>query len=307
MPEYVDTFARNAAGNLIINPRKIDVQSFWLTPDAPANPINLAAAAGAASGPVTFSVSQDGPFEAFYLVHDRQVTATPNVQSAQDCFVDIYDEGAKLRLVNRAVHIDTLFGRKLTAPPAAGVLQAGVLPHLLAETLWVHATRSLVMQFVNGAAAVAQTIWPIVVGRRFYGYANPSAEMAQTVEKRSARARLTTPFWMVPDNADPTLLASATGVAFIRTPTVGHFEWHKLMVLSTGAFRFQVTDSRNGRRITNDWVHVNAGTGAGPVPLVLPEPILFQPNTQVRLDFVDLSVAPNTIYFTLAGRMIYVG
>jgi hypothetical protein len=307
MPEYVDTFSRNAAGKIILNPRKLDVQSFWLAPDAPANPINLAAAAGAASGPIPFSISQDGPFEAFYLVHERTVTATPNVQSAQDCFVDIYDEGAKLRLVNRAVHIDTIFGRKLTAPPAAGILQAGVLPHLFAETLWIHATRSLIFQFVNGAVAVAQSIWPLVVGRRFYGYANPSEEMAVAVEKRSARARLTTPYWLTPENTDPVLGPAGAGVAFLRVPTTGHFEVHKLMVLSTGAFRFQLRDTRNGRAMTNEWVHVGAGTGAGPLPLVLPEPTVFQANTQLRLDMVDLSAAPNTIYFVLAGRMIYVG
>jgi hypothetical protein len=289
--DRVDTFVRNAAGKLIVNPRKLDVQSFWLTPDAPNNPIALGALAN--SGPISFTVSQDGPFEAFYITHFRG-NETP-------VFVDIYDEGSKLRLVNRQVHIDTIFGRKITG---VGPVPAGILPHLFSETLWIHATRSLIMNFVDGAAG--NEIWPVVHGRRFYNYANPSEELAVAIEKRSARARLGSPFWMTIDNADITMIGGGPGIGFIRVPTVGHFEWHKLMVLSTGAFRYRVSDARNGRIVTNDWIHVDAGTGAGPLPLVLPEPTLFQPNSQIRVETVDLSGAPNTVYFTMAGRMIYV-
>lgn len=292
MIDRVDTFARNSAGKLIINPRKLDVQSFWLTPDQPNNPIVIAA--GAASGPVSFTVSQDGPFEAFYLTQQRANETLVTV--------DIYDEGAKLRLVNRQVHIDTVFGRRVTG---AGPVPAGLLPHLLPETLWIHATRSLIMNFVDGAAG--NTIYPTVHGRRFYSYSNPSEELAVAVEKRSARARLSTPFWLTTENNDITMLAGAAGLGFIRIPTVGHFEWHKLQVISTGAFRFRMIDSRNGRAMTNDWIHVDAGSGAGPLPLVLPEPTLFQPNSQIRVETLDLSGAPNTVYLTMAGRMIYVG
>jgi hypothetical protein len=297
--ERVDTFSRNAAGTLIINPRKLDIQSFWLSPDAPNNPVVVGA--GASSGPLPCSVSQDGPFEGFYLVHERLNNTL--------VFVDAYDEGAKLRLVNRQVHIDTIFGRRITG---AGPVAAGMIPHLFAETLWIHATRSIIFTFVDGAAG--NTIWPIVVGRRFYNYANPSEELAVAIEKRTARARLSSPFWMTLDTASPAnaagdlaLAPGGTGLGFIKVPTVGHFEWGKLMSMSTGAYRFRLFDSRNGRAVTNDWIHVNAGTGAGPLPLVLPEPTLFQPNTQLRVEFVDLSGAPNTVYFTLAGRMIYVG
>jgi len=302
--DRVDTFARNKAGALIINPRKLDIQSFWLTPDAPNNPIVLAL--GGTSGPVSFSVSQDGPFEAFYLTAARTTAAL----ASTDVFVDAYDDGGKLRLVNRQVHMDTIFGQKFL--PAVGML-----PHLLAETLWIHASRSLIFTFIDGNAAgpgPGNTIWPEVIGRRFYSYSNPSEELAVAIEKRSARARLSSPFWMTFDppvaptdaNGNMLLAPLGAGLGFIRVPTVGHFEWHKLMSLSTGAYRFRVIDSRNGRVMTNDWIHVNAGTGSGPLPLVLPEPTVFQPNSQLRIETVDLSGAPNTIYFTLAGRMIYV-
>lgn len=293
MIERVDTFSRNAAGKLIINPRKLDVQSFWLTPDAPNNPVVLGALAN--SGPIASTINQDGPFEGFYLTHER---LNPTL-----VFVDIYDEGAKLRLVNRQVNIDTIFGRRVNG---AGPIEAGILPHLFAETLWIHATRSLIFTFVDGAAG--NTIWPIVTGRRFYNYANPSEELAIAIEKRTARARLSSPFWLVPENNDVVIAGGGgNALAFIRVPSVGHFEWHKLMSVSTGAYAFRLFDARNGRAVTNDWIHVNAGTGAGPLPLVLPEPTVFQPNSQLRVEFVDLSAAPNTIYFTLAGRMIYVG
>jgi len=297
--ERIDTFARNAAGKLIINPRKLDTQSFFLTPDAPNNPVVVAA--GASSGPLPCSVSQDGPFEAMYLTHERLNNTL--------LWVNIFDEGSKLNLTNRQTHIDTIFGRKITG---AGPVQAGMLPHLMHETLWIEATRSLFMTLIDGAAG--NTVWPTVIGRRFYGYANPSEEMAVAIEKRNARARLSTPFWMTLDNCSPAnaagdlaLLAGGTGLAFIRIPTTGHFEVAKIAAVSTGAFRYRIIDSRNGRVLSNDWIHVNAGTGAGPLPLILPEPVVWQPNTQLRLEFVDLSAAPNTVYLTLAGRMIYVG
>jgi len=297
--DRIDTFARNAAGKLIINPRKIDVQSFFLVPDAPNNPVVLAA--GASSGPLPCSVSQDGPFEATDIIHERLNNTL--------VWANIFDEGSKLQLTNRQVHIDTIFGRKITG---AGPIQAGMLPHKLHETLWIEATRSLFMTLIDGAAG--NTIWPTVLGRRFYGYANPSEEMSVAIEKRAARARLSTPFWMTLENPSPanaagdlTLAAGGTGLAFIRVPTTGHFEVAKIAAVSTGAFRYRVRDNRNGRMLTNDWIHVNAATGAGPLPLILPEPIVWQPNSQLQFDFVDLSAAPNTIYLTLAGRMIYVG
>lgn len=290
MIDKVPTYVRNSQGQLVINPRKVDMASFYLTPDAPNNPVVLGA--GATSGPLSFTVSQDGPAEFFYLLHEKT--------NATLVTVDLFDESSRLRLNNRAIHIDTMFGQR--TPAIAGV-EMGVLPHLLAETLWVQPSRSVLMTFNDGAAG--NTIYPIMCGRRFYNYANPSQQMAESVEKRNARSRLSSPFWLTTDNNDIAVLGGAAGLGFLRTPASGYFECWKICTFSTGAFSWRITEP-NGRTNSNDWIHNRAGTGTGPLPLVLPEPTVYAPNTNLRLDVVDLSAAPNTIYFTMVGRIINV-
>lgn len=286
----VSSFARNAAGKLVPNPRKLDIQSFWLVPDDPNNPVVLGAAT--TSPPVLFTVGQDGPFEGFYLTHHRD--------NATDVLVDIYDEGAKRHLMNRPVHIDTLMGQQFQG---AGPVAAGIGPHLFAETLFMHTSRSLIMTFIDVGAG--NNIWPTVIGRRFYNYANPSESMAMATEKRAARARFSTPYYLTTQD-DVVVGAGAAANAFLQVTPEGHFEWFKLTVVSTGDFTWQLFDARNNRAVTNGVVHVRAGAGEAPLPLVLPEPILYQANTRLRLALVDLSGAPNTIHWTLCGRRIYV-
>lgn len=286
----LSSFARNAAGKLIPNPRKLDVQSFWLVPDDPNNPVVLAA--GATSPPTPFTVGQDGPFEGFYLTHNKL--------NNTDVLVDIYDEGAKRHLMNRAVHIDTLMGQTFAG---AGPVAAGIGPHLFAETLFMHTSRTLIMTFVDGAAG--NTIFPAVIGRRWYNYANPSVSMAKAVEKRGARARFSTPFFLTTQD-DIVLAAGATAPAFMQVTPEAHFEWFKLTAVSTGPFTFQIQDARNRRSISDGPIHVGAGAGQAPLPMVLPEPILYQANTRLRIDVTDLSAAPNTIFLTLCGRRVYV-
>jgi len=287
----VSSFVRNAGGKLVPNPSKLDVQSFYLVPDNPNNPVTVGA--GATSPPILFTVGQDGPFEGFYLTHEKtnQTLMT----------VDIYDEAARRHLMNRPVHIDTIMGQTLTAVgPRAG----GIGPHLFAETLFMQTSRSLSMTFVDGAAG--NTVWPSVVGRRFYNYANPSESMAMAVEKRGARARFSTPYFLT-TTEDVSVAGAATGQQFfLQVTPEAHFEWFKLMVVSTGAFSFRLYDARNNRAITNDFIHVSAAAGQASFPMVLPEPILYQANTRLRLEINELSGAANDIYFTMGGRRIYV-
>lgn len=308
----VNTFARNKAGKLIINPRKLDVQYYQLVPDDPNNPISVAPAAS--SGPIQFTVGQDGPFEAFYLTQYRRDHAT-NLETQAHAAVDVYDEGAKRSLMNREIHVDTIFGRSIggVTVGALGALvyeNAGLAPHILAESLFVHATRTMVVRLRNlePAMGVTQDFFPVIHGTRWYGYANPSKSLAIAVEKRSARSRISTPYFMTTDTDIAALAATAAANYFLTVTSEGHFEWWKTAYVSNVDFSLQIFDVRNGRSFSNGPVYCKAGIGSAALPFILPEHTVLQANSKLRLAVVNLSTTTAlTGWITLCGRRIYVG
>ena len=301
----VNTFARNKVNKLILNPRKLDVQFFQLAPDAPNNPV--AVAASATSAPVQLTVSQDGPFEAMSATLYRLRTDT-GVESALDAFVDIYDEGSKRSLMNRAIHVDNLFGRSITGMIGVANARAGIAPGIFAETLFIHQSRTLTMRLINGSAAAQQNFYPVLNGTRWYGYANPSKELAIAVEKRASRARISTPYWYTTDADAVALGAGLNTNLFLTVTGEGHFEWWKLVYVSNVDFTMQVTDKRNGRQFSNGPIHCKAGMGTAALPYILPEATVIQANGQLQFNITNLAGAATlTAYIALIGRRIYVG
>lgn len=307
MPRRVSSFARDAAGRLCINPRKLDVESFHLVPDLsnslqsnPALP-NFDAVAVPALGqtaPILFTVSQDGPVELFYASHHRD-DFTNNI------LVDIYDEGLKRHLMNRAVPIDCVFGRTLIGGVGGG---SGFGPFILPESLFLHSSRALQLRFSNPVAAppAFKYVWPVFTGIRYYGYSNPAAALAQEVEKRAAEARISTPYWMTTEQ-DITI-AAGLGIAtgWMQIAAEAHFEAYKPLYYADGDFEYAITDRRNGRQMMNRPVHCRAGLGTAAFPMIWPQDKLWQANSQVQVDFRDLSGMPNNIFMVFAGRRIYV-
>jgi hypothetical protein len=299
----VQTFARNEQNKLILNPRKLDAQFFQLVPDAPNNPVVVGI--GATTGPMTFTVGQDGSFEAFYLSHHRRATIGL-AESFQDVWVDIYDEGARRSLMNLPVHIDCCMGKTINA--AAG--RAGIGPHLLAESLFLNPQRALQMRFVNfgGGGAVGVDIFPVVHGTRFYNYASPSKQLAAAVEQRAARARVSSPYFFT-TGMDIAALAAATQQNYQLAITGdGHFEWWKTTYVSDQDFMLTIFDQRNGRAFSNGAIYCRAGMGTASFPYILPEHTVLQANSRLTLQVLNLAPAATlTAYITLCGRRIYVG
>lgn len=301
----VNTFARNKVNKLILNPRKLDVQYFQLVPDAPNNPV--AVAASATSAPVQLTVSQDGPFEAQSAVLYRRRDDT-GVDSQLDAFVDLYDESSKRSLMNRAIHVDNFFGRSINGNVAGVNARAGIAPGIFAETLFIHQSRTLTMRLTNGSAAAQQSFFPVLNGTRWYGYANPSKELAISVEKRASRARISSPYWYTTDADVLALGAGLSTNLFLYVTGEGHFEWWKTVYVSNVDFTMQITDKRNGRQFSNGPVHCKAGMGTSALPYILPEATVIQANGQLQFAItnIDPAVAMNG-YIALIGRRIYVG
>lgn len=292
----VPTFARNQAGTLIVNPRKLDVQYFTLAPDTPNNPVVVGA--GATSPPITFTVSQDGPFEAFFLSSFRRNTGTDETAHAGDILVVINDEAAKVDLMNRECHIDTLFGYTIAG--------AGIGPYHLPESLFVHATRALYMRFRNASLASAD-IYPAVHGTRWYGYANPAKSMAISVEKRSARARISTPYFLTTDQALALAGGAVNNNVLFTVTAEAHFESFKNTYVADHDFTIRLFDPRNGRAMSNSPIHCRASIGRAALPFPFPERTLFRANSQLRAEVVNLAAAAaNNIYITFGGRKVYV-
>lgn len=292
----VPTFARNRAGTLIVNPRKLDVQYFALGPDTPNNPVVVGA--GVSSPPITLTVSQDGPFEAFYLSSFRRNTGTDETAHTGDILVVINDEAAKVDLMNRECHIDTIFGYTIAG--------AGIGPYHLPESLFIHATRALYMRFRN-ASLTGADIYPVVHGTRWYGYANPAKSMAISVEKRSARARISTPYFLTTDLALSLAGAGVNNNVLFSVTAEAHFEAFKSSYVADHDFTIRWFDPRNGRSMSNTPVHCRASIGRAALPFPFPERTLFRANSQLRAEVTNLAAAAtNNIYLTIGGRKVYV-
>ena len=303
----VKTFARNSQNKLILNPLKLDAQWFTLVPDATptiALPAPVVVASGVTSGPIVFTVGQDGPFEGAYLTCHRRATVG-FAESFQNTLVDIYDEGAKRNLMNQPIHIDCLFGKTIAAP--AGTV--GIGPHLLAESLYLNPQRTLTMRFNNngGGVGVSLDYWPAIHGTRYYSYANPSRELAVAVEKRAARARVSSPFWLTTDMGIAAQPAASLANYQTTVTADGHFEWWKTTYVADQDFLLSFIDRRNGRSMSNNPIYCRAGMGTASFPFILPEHTLLQANSQLQLVVQNLAAAATlTAYITLCGRRIYV-
>lgn len=114
--------------------------------------------------------------------------------------------------------------------------------------------------------------------------------------------------WFTPDspNNPVSLLASAeSGWLPISTTDDGAFEAETLMVKRTGEALIKLQDPGRKMTLMNDWIHVDTICGSGLLPFILPSSIYIESSAALQVNFRDISVAANTIYFAMNGRKIY--
>lgn len=285
-----------------INPTKRHVRPFWLLPrDAAEQELTLAAAGapGDQAKLIQFQVDTQGHFEMAYTMFQA---------TSPEFLVEIMDGGNNLKgLQNQPLHARTIAGNARR-------------PLIWPETYFLNvqnAPRTMMMNFRNLSALENKVRWCFHGRRWYHKEAPPNVQLA--IEKRFGRMEKTYTYFLTlspesmspPENANAPGLTLAAGqllqegqAPFFWATDEADTEIHKLTVVSTGPFEFQLRERQSGRTLSNGFVQVTNGWGDGEFPFVWAETFLIERNYQVIFEVRDLSGAENIIYPTMIGRRL---
>lgn len=282
----VPTFLKNeTTGVVYLNPLKKFVKPYWLVPQD-INNVGRLTVGALASQPMVLRNDQQGPFEGFYAT----------VQHNGDMLVRLQDTGMQRDLMNRDVHIDTIFS------PAPG----GQSPFIFPESLWMDAGSTILATFTD-ISGVQQTVRPVIHGRKFYLRSAPRGIGNNVLARRERERRVSTPYFYTTDVA-VAMTAAQTGLQVPLTVSQeGHFEARKITVVSTGPFDFKISENRNGINLAGAIFTSNVSCGGiSSFPYIFPESWLIERNTQLTIEFNNtFAGGANNIFFTISGRRIY--
>lgn len=104
--------------------------------------------------------------------------------------------------------------------------------------------------------------------------------------------------------------ASNSSPAQIRIQSGSMFVVRQIMALSNvglvaGTFQVRISDSGSGRQYSANLVNDANFAGTAQYPRVLHEPISFEPNSVVSVEYTDTSAATNPIQLVLTGTKIF--
>lgn len=271
----IPTFIVKPDGSIEYHPLIEYLRSITFNPDPPNDVINLLA--GGRSQLLPFTARDDGHIVLTKMMVHRTGEAT----------IRIYDPARKCQWMNNEVHIDTIVGN-------------GGLPSLLVETVFLEATRAILIEFrdLSGAPNAIRFAFG---GAKLYHKSAPQDDVRKFLGQKRL---LTYPFFMTPDGGAFTLAAGGVSQQFASISSDFDFEIYKINSISDENFTYDIRH-RGDTLSNNAQVHNLVATGTGEFPYVLPQPFVVKRNERLTLNFTNLSaVNPNTVYFTMIGRAI---
>lgn len=274
-------------GISFLNELKRFVRPYWLVPQNTDNLQGQIAVLANGTGNFVLSPDQNGPFEGFYFTSEH----------GGDMLVRINDGGSRRNLMNRDVHMDTIM------TPVPG----GQRPFLLPEGLWIQQRRSLAFTFTD-ISGVAQTVRPVLHGRKFFLKQAKPGLAAKFVARRDMIQAVTTPYFYTTDNAVNLPLVNTTSQpANITISDEGHFVAHKITCVSDGPFDFIIRDGRTGQSLSGAIrISNTSATGTSRFPYVFPEPWFIERSSQIIIEFTNrFAGGANNIFMTWSGRRVY--
>lgn len=236
---------------------------------------------------IEFDIDSQGSFDWTHLIG----------ASTGDYTIQFFDPGRQTRIMNRPIHSGTIIG-------------TGRRPFALAEPYLFNVEdkeRRMIAKLYDLSGGT-NTVRLYLYGRRYYEReAKPF--IGQTIKRSLGNDWRTNAYFLAVDEADrkgtpPPILANGD---LTHTFTMDHDEdtdIQKMMVVSTGAFEFNLRDVDTGRTLSNKPIHVDNGWGTAQFPFYLSDTWLLERNKELKLEMTDLSGADNTVYATLAGRRL---
>jgi len=267
------------------------------------NGVFVVAAAGAVTAPTFFAQpysSVEGldqnlgtPFEVQNIIFADSTDTT----AAAAFTVLLTEIGDSRRLMNFPCHIRTIAGTALT-------------PAILREPLVIPSLHTIQATF-NKIAGGAVNIRMALGGRQYFPWAPEFLRYRQDGDALRARVRAmlqrrqtVQPFWLTTDG--PIQLVGGAQADFILKPgNDAQFEAFAIAAVSTGNFAWSLEDAKTFQTLMNGQVTQTNATGNALFPTIFSTPYVLPSDKRFRLRVLDLSAAPNTIWFTIWGRKIY--
>lgn len=279
--------------------RKKLIKGFTYTTDG--TPPFAVAANGAGTASIT--INKEADFEAYKIVAVTDVPAL-NILGGRgnDFTYRIKDNRKQMYLSNTFIHNIAGTG-------------SGVFPLIMPEPRFFPGASQISIEF-NNLRNTAINIWFSLVGKNYYtrelenltNVADFTALSSPEKNFMVAQQKMyIEPYMFTLDNGALTLSPSGTATQqAINMRQEADFEIFAYTAYSTAPFSFIIRESNSGRFLMNNPVNSLGGLGDGEHPLLLPEPYWVDSNSQLLIDFTNLSsVESNTIYLTLLGRRWY--
>jgi hypothetical protein len=216
--------------------------------------------------------------------------------------VEITDNAFTRRLMNRPIPVVHVFG----TPQKPGFLD---------ETIILQGNQSLTMRFYNHSAALYGSFAPTVEIAKFGTEAENNVQIHKLIRKQWARKRFIQPYFLTLDNGYIQAAASSKASGFMTvTGEIRLFLFklfgHAITTGSTGNIqekvRIKLWSMRTQRPLMNTWVTLNGLCGTAQNPYVLPNPLIVEPQDQIRVEVENLVTNGTTdLYLTFGGVATY--
>jgi hypothetical protein len=236
------------------------------------------------------------PIEIRSIVFEDSVDTT----ALANFTIVLTDHGERRQFMNRPIHIRTF----------AGTAQN---PAILREPMFLSSNHKVSAYFVKIAGG-ATAIRMYLVGAQYFPWApdlmrkpNSDTKLRQVITRWNEHKKFVHPYWATveTDTGVANLLAGATADFDIKVGAEAHFEIFTLAAVSTGNFAWALSDAKTHQSLMNGQSTLTNSLGNAQFPTMLPTAYLVPAGQRLRLNLTDLSAAPNAVYFTLVGRLIY--
>lgn len=277
-----------------VNPLRLNEIPYFLMTNPPANALTIPALAS--SPPTIISISGEGPAAVFGLTAQRTGVAKVLLQ---------IQDGPKIRaLMNRACHIDTIFGNYTNSV-------FGNRAYYLPEALYIDEERAVIATITDLSNAV-NTVRLNMEAERLLTrrYEHQLANIRARMDKRQY---LTLPKFYTFDNGSSTL-AAAIGATNTETITISgdaHFELFKFSVVAQqglDSFSMNIIDAVTGEPLIDAPLGATTNLKASMIvgnagfPMNFHEPRFFSIRSKLLVTLVNRVALPNEIFLTLGGR-----
>jgi hypothetical protein len=278
---YLNDLRRYAKGTIIV-------------PTEANSPTVIAASSD--SPPIAIEGPQDAISEIFSLMGHYTVGIAGDLSDRLS--VMIKDIAYRRDLMNRHCLINHVFGN-------------GNRPSRLQESLLLENQQTITFEFRNASALGSSSYKIAAETRTFQGYGVAHPHVVEWLKGMRMRKAYLAPYWWTSDDAISIPVGATRDVYFTNTSDKFLLLCEIMAtVITTGStgtefaerFTFELWDAKTQRRMMNQPVTMNTGTGTAQYPFRLDDPLLVEPLTQLVGRFKSL-VTNGTIevFFTFNG------